>query len=359
MGPLVAAAAIGGVQVASGILNYIEGEKAAGRRSDELDRMQDLANKMKLPDFDQSMITPEEYRVLQKYEPALAPYVQESAPQVIQAASSGAVQGRAAEADALAKYRGLADSGDDLQSKVLRARALRDAAVQNRGAQGAIRQSFQQRGQGGSTNELVSALLASQGSNLAGQRAAEDAAMSAYNTKLGALRESASLGADIRNQDVAQEGANANILNAFNTRLARSRQNWENDRAGELNKAQMFNINQNQKVADANVRGRNTSRQDYQDMINNIRQRQFNNQGDINRMQMGMGDRRLGEIDKNLDNRQKLITGIGNGISQGIGGYYYGTKNPRGYDDAAQVAQDEYDDPNSDVSRRQREGGYR
>lgn len=323
----IAAIAAGGVGVAQGVANWMVSDKAAKARGDELRRMEDIVNKLKLPDFDKTMLQPEELKVLEKFSPEIAPFVAESAPETVKAASTGAVTGRSAQMDALAKYRGLADTGDDLQSKLLRNQALRASQMQNQGQQGRIQQSFAQRGQGGSTNELVSSLLAQQGSNLSGQRAAEDAAMQAYNTRLAAMRGMADLGGQIRQEDVNQEGKNADILNAYNTRMASARRGFEQDRAAEMNKANLYNINMAQNVANSNVNTRNKAAQDYQDMMNQIRQKEFNNQDSLARTRMGINARNIDEINRKTADTKEGINAVGSGITKGIGAYSYGANN--------------------------------
>jgi hypothetical protein len=61
------------------------------------------------------------------------------------------------------------------------------------------------------------------------------------------------------------EGANTDIINSFNQRTAKSRQGWENDRAGALNDASQYNLRAEQAVSDANTQQNNRARYSERD----------------------------------------------------------------------------------------------
>lgn len=240
-------------------------------------RIEDMITAMRSPDFDFSKITPEDYVVLQQYYPQIANYVEEVAPQQIKAMSEGAVTGRQAQMEALDRYRQLGRTGDDVESRIMRQRALDEAASQNRAQQGAIQESFARRGMGGSGNELVSALLTQQGAAQRGSSNAQQAALDSYQRRLDALRSGSQLGSQIRGEDVDLEGRNVGILNDYNQRFAANRNKYNQYAADLANKGQMYNIEQNQSAADRNVEGRNKASSDYQNRYNDLQQQSFNN----------------------------------------------------------------------------------
>lgn len=337
----VTAGLLGGTAVAGAAANYLEGEKNRKANKQELARIEALVNAVQDPNFDLRYITPEDFKLVAQYHPQIAAYIGEMAPELVRGLSPEAQQGLDAQMEALAKFRGLATSGEDLQSRILRDRALRDSQIQNQGQQASIVDRFNRRGQGGSAQELVAALLSQQGSNLAGQRSAEDAAMDVYNTKLNAYRDSANLGSNIRGQALDMEIRNANTINNFNNRVTGSLRDWESDRANTLNDAQLKNISAAQRVSDANTSLHNASRQGHQDKLNSLAQQKFNN--DMNKVSVKSKVPMLamGQNNQNYSNASDLINSLVTGVNKGVAAYSaygQGKKNKNGsgytYDDA-------------------------
>jgi hypothetical protein len=273
------------------------------KKRDKVDR---LIDKIKEPEFDFSKVTPEEYELLQQYEPQIAQFVEEKNPTLVLAQSEGALRGREAQMNALDKYRNLSQSGDDTQSRILRERALMDAATQNQAQQASIQDSFARRGQMGSGNALVAALMAQQGSSQNASQAAQQAAMDAYNTKLNALRQSADLGGVIRGEDVSLESANAGTLNDYNQRFATTKNRYNQYAADTRNQANLRNIEEAQRLANMNVDNRNQSNTDYLNRFNDLQQRQFSNQMGKQGLRVGNMQDRIGDDKQTSQNRQSI-----------------------------------------------------
>lgn len=307
----------GGASIASGILGYLESDKARGANKSEIARLQGLLDKTSLPEFDTSMITPEEYRVLEKYSPEIAPYVQEAAPETIKADSEGAMRGREAQMRALDRLTALGQTGEDTQSKILQDRALAAAAAQNQGQQEAIKQSQARRGMSGSGMELVQSLLAQQEGNRAAQSASQQAALDAYNRRLQSMIDSAALGEDIRNSDVNLETRNADIINDYNQRQAQRRQAYENAAADTRNKAQASNLDLAQEIAMKNIDARNAARTRKQDMDNDAAAKIFDAEMAKYGSQSGISQQKIGSTTQAAQDKAQMYSSIAGAIGSG------------------------------------------
>lgn len=302
------------VNIASGIMQAKNSAAARSANAKERAHMQDLIDKLQSPDFDTSLITPEEYAVVEKYVPQVADYVAELAPQTVKAASEGAVAGREAQMAALDRLRNLGQSGEDTQSRLLTDQALQGAAAQRAGQSALISQQAQRRGMGGSGMELVSQLMNQQNGNQLAQNAAQNAAMQSYNTKLQALRDSANLGGNIRNQDVDMEAKNAGIINDYNQRAAASRQTYNNNSANTLNDAQLKNINASQSVADKNVAGMNQAVLNQRNDQNKYDQVGYGNQADKLGIQSKQIDANMAANVNEAKDKNNTIAGIAGAV---------------------------------------------
>lgn len=269
--------AAGGAALGAAIANWFNSEEAAKATKEERNRMQDLLQKIQVPDFatkepgipeyDVSRIDPEDLKLVRKYVPQVAPYVAESRPDLIK--ESGAMtQGRDAQIAALKQLRGIAGQTTDpeLQAALSRANHSSQDAAQSR--QASILDAAQRRG-GMSPSALVAAQMIGSSQAMArGADQSQNAAAEAYRNRLQALRDSASLGGNIRSADVSEQSHNADIINSFNQRTAANQQNYGQYAANTQNAGQQYNIGQEQRIADANAAGRTRSLERQQDNSN-------------------------------------------------------------------------------------------
>lgn len=330
MDPLTGALVLGAAaQIGGGIMGYMASKDASKMAGEERAQMQALLQSVKEPHFDTSEITPEQYAVLQKYIPQVSDYVAEKEPELVKAVSEGAVKGREAQMMALEKLRGVAQSGQDEQSQALQAQAMRNAAIQNQGQQGAIIQDMARRGQGGSGMELQARLSAQQGANQTAAMGNQQAAIEAYRNKLQAMRDSANIGGDIRNQDVSLEERNVNAINNFNQRNTQDFRNWLANRDSQMNQGQQFNIGQAQTAADANVGGRNQAKQQQRAMQNQYTQQGFNNQMAKTGAQNNVSQAGIQDMYGAAKDKANFYTGIGGAVAGGAQGYITNDMNER------------------------------
>lgn len=329
-------AVIGGTLVAGAAAQYLNSEQARKASASERRRLEALIAKLQTPNFDTSALTPEEYQIAAVYAPEVAAYIEERAPELVTASSDAARAGREAEMRALDRYRNLSETGDDTESRFLRNEALRAAQVQNQGAQGAIQDSFARRGMAGSGMEMVAAQMAQQGAAQNAALGGEQAAMAAYNRRLSALRDAASLGGKIRGDEVDLEAMNTARINDYNQRFAANRNAYNQYAAGVQNDAQRFNVTNAQNVANLNTSQNNAYAQRYQDNRNHYAQQTFQN--DLNKIgvQTGQGQAAINDIRQNAADRNAAISGAGGAITTTLG--YLDNKDERQKDREAMAA---------------------
>lgn len=286
MDPLTIGVLVGG-QAISGLVQYYNAEKARGASSAELKKIETLFNNIKPPDydlsidappayhteavqspkfaasiqspkFDMSKFSPEKLAQVAQYVPTMAPLIKEAAPQLIQN-SETMQKGRAAQIKALEKLTQIGEGGFDPEYAQKVQTAARQAQSEAQSRQESLMDSFARRGIGGSGLELAAAMSgnaqAMDRSAMANQQAATDA----YRNQMQALAQSADLGGQLFSQDQNLQGTNAGIINAFNQRMSAAQQNWEQRRAQEMNDAQVRNLSEQQRIADANTNNTNVA----------------------------------------------------------------------------------------------------
>lgn len=122
----------------------------------------------------------------------------------------GGGEGRSAQQNALIKLQSFVDQGGlDAQARAQNEEALSGADQRAQGNRGALMQQYARRGMQGSGSELGSMLQANQSSANQGRQASLDIAGSARSRALSALGQQASIGGQMRGQDIDVESKNA------------------------------------------------------------------------------------------------------------------------------------------------------
>jgi hypothetical protein len=304
-------AAIVGVAAAGALAQWYNSEEARKANREDRKRIEALINKLQSPQLQSTPLTPDEYKLLGKYTPEIANYVQEKAPEVIKETGS-MKEGRDAQLAALRQLRDIARQERDpaLMAQLDLAAQRSQSEAQSR--QQSLLQDAARRGQSSGLGNLVAQM---QGGESAMSRGAEQsrlAAIEAYRNRLGALRGSAELGGQIRGQDVDMQSRNADIINAFNQRAAAGQNAYLQNASGIRNAAQLQNLNAEQNIANMNVDTRNRFLQSNRQMANDMYQQNYLNElNKINAMtggiQQGM-QQRTGEA----QDRNQMIQGLGN-----------------------------------------------
>lgn len=245
---LIASAA---VSVGSAIWQWMNSDSALEASERERQEMRDLLAKVQSPQFDARMIMPEQIQVLQKYIPETIPYIQEIAPQVVKAASQGAVTGRQAQLESLGYMRKLMDQGYDVQTAVEMAKAQRAASAESASARATAQAEAARRGFGGGPSFYQA------GADQAGMdrmaMAQQQALVDAAQRRMTGAQQAAAMGSQIRGEDVSLEQANVAAINAFNQRQAQAQRDWMQQQANIRNQGQLYNIGEGQRVHEKNL----------------------------------------------------------------------------------------------------------
>lgn len=258
--------------------------------------------------FDFSSMTPEDFELVGKFAPELAPFVAEQNPKLIEQTAASR-EGRQAQIDALRKLKANAVNGKDPELLASLDKAAERSRIESNAQRASVLQDAQRRGTFGSGTALAAELDAGEDAFEESARASRDASVAAYRNKMAAVRESAALGGDIHDSEMDTESANTSILNNFNERTTRARQDWENRRADDTNRAKVRNLDEEQRINDANVRQRNdfaVQERDRRDrMARDQYERRWNERNYQNDLRGRMVDHYKGERDRadNLSDR--------------------------------------------------------
>lgn len=276
-----AIAAIAGVSVLSGLAQYYTAEKARKASQAQLDKIEATFNAIKPPNYDLSIeappqmhdellqspkfsdpqaapqfnlnaLTPEQFKMIGKMSPEIAGYVAEANPTLL-TKTSDMETGRKAQLSALQRMQEIGKGEFDPQYQEMVQKAARAAQGEAQSRNASIMQDFARRGAGGSGLNLAAQMAASSQGMDRNAQVNQNAASESYRNRLNALMSGAQLGSQIGQEDTSFQGRNADIINAFNDRVSRSRQAYENNRTAALNNAQQYNLGVEQDVSNRNV----------------------------------------------------------------------------------------------------------
>lgn len=310
-----------GTAAVGSTLNYFSAENARKDIASERARIAALADAIQSPEFDMSTITPEEFKLLGQYNPEMLPLIQEKAPEIVQRSMAGE-QGQDAMLNSLQRLRNLSNTGADAQSQAMVEQAMRNAAIQNQGQQAGILDNASRRGFApGSGLAFAQALSSQQNANQSASQAGTQAAMAAYQNRLQALKDSANLGGQIESNDLNLQGRNADIINAFNQRMADSRRNQAMFNTTNLNDAQRTNLAATQSNQDRNTALRNQAKYEQRDFRNQTAQQQYQNELNKLAAQTGASQGSINDIRANAQDKANLISGATN-TALALGGLY-------------------------------------
>lgn len=213
----------------------------------------------KLPQYDQTPLTYQQYTLLNKYTPKVAQYIQEKSPEMVTENTSQDVINK--QKDALQQYQQLSQTGEDAIGKAQREQALNEASGIQQKNTSAILKQYQNQGVGQGGQAILAQQNAGQQADTARRQNSLDVASQNQQRRLAALGQLTNLAGDIRNQNAKTEDANVNAINAFNQRNSQTKQAYENQQANLANEAQQYNINAAQNVANANIQNANNTAQ--------------------------------------------------------------------------------------------------
>lgn len=321
---------MGGVQVVSGLAQLWQSEKARGASEARLDKIEELWNQVKDPKYNGNIYDPpdliekeleqpqfaerandpdyiwgklnrEQLQQLGKISPKVARYVEEKGPETLQG-TEGTKRGREAQMAALERLQqiGAGEYDPEYQEIVNKSQGMANSAHQARAA--STIQDFARRGLGGSGLELASQI----GSNAAAQESqaatAQSAATQAYKNRLAALSSGASLGGDIARDEYGIQEKNNNTINSFNERMAKNRQQHENETANIENDAERYNKERELKNIDRQEELRR------EDLLqgNRIKERAYNERKENQHRNTGLKRDMWNMKNENVDRENRL-----------------------------------------------------
>ena len=299
MEPMTMALAIG----ASGIAQFFSGLLARNASSERLKEVKKLyeslippnydlsitdppelhMQRLQMPEFTQSeegikwasqALDPKKLKLIEKFVPQVAERIIEADPTLIEKTEDMKL-GSEAEKKALRRFMEVGEGEFDpvYQQRVKDARDRAQAEAQSRNA--AIQQDFERRGIGGSGLELAAKIGSSADSMNRMAQMGLGAEAQAYQNQLQALSQGANLGGRIQDREISTQARNAAIINAFNERMSRRHQDWEQMRSNALNQADLRNISEAQRIADFNSRTQNQYDRDRQSRMDNMALRNY------------------------------------------------------------------------------------
>lgn len=282
------------IAAVSAIMQHYQQEKAAGATQDRLNEIKAMFDSIVPPDLDINVyddpkiaqtipapalnvekITPELYKSVGQYIPAVADFVKEANPQLVQATDT-AKTGRAAQLDALERYKSIASGEFDPQLQQAMSEASRKGNQDAQSRTDSILQDANRRGQLGSGIMLASQQEAASQAMDRASHDSQTAAAEGYRNRLSAVDKSANLGGDIRNSEMSEQARNVGILNDFNQRTSKNYQDYLTGRADAENKARITNLNAQQQISDQNVGLQNKASQDQVERYNQGQTQQYN-----------------------------------------------------------------------------------
>lgn len=202
-----------------------------------------------------SQITPEQYSILQQYHPEIAQYVAEQAPQLM---DNGGV-GRDLMMEQAQNARSMYSEGDTPAARAARELQMMDSSALQQQLLSQLQAQASQEGRGSPQTDLMLAMgVGKQGQDALYKQQLQSQAQG-DNNRLQALQMMGSAGANIQSNDQNAQRSNVDIMNNYNQRLAKTKWDYNQYKADEQNKGNMYNIGQAQGAADKNVMARNNA----------------------------------------------------------------------------------------------------
>lgn len=212
-----------------------------------------------LPSGSVTPIQFEEFKqTVQDYIPEIFKQVPEAVPQQI--TESGVAPEIQAQKEALRQYGRMAQTGYDPIAAAQQEAALTASAAQASAARQAGLREAAQRGMGGTGLDVLSGLGAAEQAAVAGRQAALQAQAEAGQRRMQALGAYGTLAGQIRQAGTQTEQANVNIMNAFNERMSRNLNQYNQYVAELKNQSTLQNRAEKQRMAEMQVEAINKQR---------------------------------------------------------------------------------------------------
>lgn len=226
----------------------------------------------------------------------------------------------------------LVDQGQNGFSDVDKAamgQVRRQVAGDEKSNQAAILQNMQQRGIGGSGNELAAKLASSQGSANTEAMQAEQLLAQAQKNRLEALSQSGALAGDIGKTEFGQQAEIMSAQDRINQMRAANSQNVMGQNVSARNAAQQANLQQKQNIANMNTAESNRAQQYNKELL----QQQFANKMGLANAKSGQELNQAAFYGQRAGDTQGMMGKLGAGAATAGAGIY--TSNNKARTEAA------------------------
>lgn len=183
---------------------------------------------------------------------------------------------RASQASALSGIEQVANTGMNSADQAGYELARRNAAGEAQAKQNQILQGMQQRGEGGSGNELLANLQNAQSGSDRLQQAQLQEAQARQQARQQALMQQSQMSSNLRGQDYSEQANLANARDQISRFNATNAQNVNQTNTGVNNQAQQFNLTNQQNLHNMNTGMNNQSQQYNKNLAVDDYNRQYN-----------------------------------------------------------------------------------
>jgi len=295
--------------IASAISQWYNSEQSRNASKSDRDAMEELFGKLQDPDFDTSLITPEEFSVVSNYIPEAAQPIAEAEPTLVQKTAVWQ-QGEGAQQKALGRLMGISEQEEDPAMTAAMNIAQRKTMGEAQSRADAIKSQMERRGAGGSG---VNAMLQMEAQSGAMDRLGEmtqDEAAKSYQNRINAMMESGRLGGQMAEREMSLGRTNADIINAFSARTAAAARENQARNVAARNEAAKIQAENAQEIANRNVLGGNAAQIEQRRSKNEQAQQKFRNQYDITSGKLGLGRKGIAARTQDTQAQNQAIQGL-------------------------------------------------
>lgn len=224
---------------------------------------------------------------------------------------------RQKQMEALTQMNQVALQGVTPADRAIQELVRRNAASEAEAKNQQILQNMQARGMGGSGNELIARLQASQsGADRMAQQGLEQQANS-QQARLQAIQQYGNMASQLRNQDYGESSNLANARDAINKMNTANAQNVQQRNVGSQNQAQQYNLGNAQQISNNNVNLANQQQSHNKGLI----QQNYNNQIQKASSMAGQYNNQAQAHQQQAANTAGMWSGMGQGVGTLMGGF--------------------------------------
>ncbi len=293
----------------------------ANRKNTINDYMAQLAA-LDMPRYADLKLAYQRYSAGQQLTPAQLTALQEADSDITKLTQDKAA--KSAQLEALAGLKARARGGLSLQDKANLLDAQSQIDRQQSGAQKAIMQNMAARGQGGSGAELAQRLQATQGgAQLAAQNSLGIAGQAQQNA-IQALKDSASMGRQIGQDQLSFDAMKAQAADDTRRRNLERLQSTMQYNIGNQNQANLYNTQRANNLSDMNTQLGNTEQKQNKDLLWTDYQHQVGKLNNTFGNQLGLANEGVQNAQNNAAGTMGLLNSAG-GLLGGLKGAFSGT----------------------------------